>query len=626
MLRGGEDRPLVTVREMLPVLGWSLLMAGIVAAPYVWAIVNAPEDHQFGGFIWGVDDGNVYLSWIRQAAEGRLLLANQYTTAPQDPHFFNIFLQALGRAAAWSGADPGVVFHVARLLGVFALLSAIYLLAAYVTESVFARWATLCLASLGSGFGWLAALLAETVPAPLPPPLRPPDYAPLPPQTWQEQPEAVTFLSLLLNPLFVWSMAFLCLVMITAALAIERRSLRWAAVAGVLLLVMGNMHTYDVFVVHGTVGLFAIALIAMRRARLRDALACYAVIFVIGLPAPAWAWWASRQDPAYLEKVKTLTLSPPPLDMAAGYGFILLLAILGAWWAIGKRQERPRLLLPICWVVANAILLYAPVSFQRKLAEGLHMPLCLLAGLALVMVIAPRMARPLGRPADVRGAAPVGQRLRAAGMATAPSRSQVVLLIVLAVAVTMPSNVLFVDKALHNIATNNTELLPYLQPPIYLTFDEVRGMNYLGRESSFEDVVLSSSLIGNYIPSRAPCRVFAGHWAETLGFQREVLPIAHRFFQPGHSARVLRGALEAIGADYVFYGPLEAMMARALASHGREIEDPRELFRATTSDFLEEAYVSGDVSIFKFSPREGRLPPSVFERPATEIPPLRGVE
>ena len=34
--------------------------------------------------------------WIRQAAEGRILLRNQYTQ-PQDPHFFNIFLQALGR-------------------------------------------------------------------------------------------------------------------------------------------------------------------------------------------------------------------------------------------------------------------------------------------------------------------------------------------------------------------------------------------------------------------------------------------------------------------------------------------------------------------------------------------------
>ena len=42
------------------------------------------------------------------------------------------------------------------------------------------------------------------------------------------------------------------------------------------------------------------------------------------MPSPVWAWWAANQDPAYMAKVETPTLSPRMLDMAAGYGLILL--------------------------------------------------------------------------------------------------------------------------------------------------------------------------------------------------------------------------------------------------------------------------------------------------------------
>ncbi len=572
-------RRLVSAGEMALVVLWALLVVGLTALPYLWAIAHAPEGHQFQGFIWGVDEGNVYLAWTRQAAEGRLLLRNQYTALPQNPHFFNIFLQGLGRVTALARVQPAVVFHGARLLGGLVLLTSVYLLAACLTRSVATRWAALALASLGSGVGWLAAIWAQSRPEYLPPPLRPPDYAPLPPQTWQVMPEAVTFLSLLLNPLFVWSMSLLCAVMIGAVLALERGDRRWAVATGVLLLLLGNVHTYDVFVVHGTILLFALLLVAMRRISLSRALTQYAIIFVIALPSPVWAWYASQQDPAYLEKINTKTLSPPPLDFAAGYGLILVLAVVGGCWVVRRREETPRLLLPVAWVVANAALLYAPVSFQRKMAEGLHIPLCMLAGVGLVEVLGRRW---LSAP---------GAKGRAA------------LLIALAVVLALPSNVLFVDSCLHHVASNNRDLLYVLQPPIYLTFDEVRAIRYLGRTADETDVVLCSSLTGSHIPPRARCTVFAGHWAETLHFGDAVNFIGE-FLIPGRSAKVLRAAIEQIGADYVVYGPREALIARQimLAAGLTPPDDPAAQFRETTAGFLREVFSSGDVSVYRVRP------------------------
>ncbi len=58
-------RPTITRREIIWVLLWAGLVAAITALPYIRAVQLAPDNHHFSGFIWGVDDGNVYLSWIR---------------------------------------------------------------------------------------------------------------------------------------------------------------------------------------------------------------------------------------------------------------------------------------------------------------------------------------------------------------------------------------------------------------------------------------------------------------------------------------------------------------------------------------------------------------------------------
>jgi len=635
----GEERtgePMVTWREMAPVLAWALLVMALTALPYIWAIGQAEPGQQFEGFIWGVDDGNVYLQWIRQASEGRVLLRNQYTVLPQNPHFFNVFLLALGKVTAWTGQYPGIVFHLARLVGGVVLLAAIYLLAAFISRSKAVRWGALALASLGSGFGWLVAAWAGTIPDQLPVPMHPPDYAPLPPQTWQVQPEAVTFLSLLLNPLFVWSMALMCLVLVSAAVTLERRSFGWAALTGVLLLLIGNVHGYDIFVLHATIITFGLLSVLRGQIPLARAAALYLLIFAIAAPSPIWAWWAANQDPAYMAKVETPTLSVPMLDMAVGYGLILLLAIPGAWYAVRRWNVNPRLMLPVCWVVTDAVLLYAvkpagspefhwePLfSFQRKMAEGLHIPLSVLAAVGLALVIAPRLSSSKTEERDEETEArvlPAGARSRRSNRSRGVG---VGVLITLAVVLSLPSNALFVSDCMHNVRTNNEALLPYLQPPMFLSFAEVHGIKHLAKVAGEDEIVMSSSLIGSYIPPRARCLVFAGHWAETLEFGRAVDYVG-QFLLPGRSAKVLYGALEAIDADYVFYGPREAFLAKQMmiASDNTPPEDPAADFREATRGFLVPVFEEDDVTVYKFHPEF--VPRSAPPSGAQAIPSLPG--
>ena len=92
------------------------------------------------------------------------------------------------------------------------------------------------------------------------------------------------------------------------------------------------------------------------------------------------------------------------MDVAAGYGLVLVLAVWGPWLCARRKApaaagpearsastDRERLwLLPAIWMLCGLAVIYLPVPFQRKMMEGLHIPLCILGGTALASVVGSR--------------------------------------------------------------------------------------------------------------------------------------------------------------------------------------------------------------------------------------------
>ena len=573
--------------EMRAVLAVAAVVMAVTLLPYMAALRSAAPGDVFGGFIWGVDDGNVYLSWIRQASEGHLLLANQYATDPQNPHFFNVFLLVAGLICRLSGLAPIYVFHGLRVVGGVFMLGAFYWLVSLLTRDRHIRWAALGLVALGSGLGWAVVLLEE---AGVHVGLRPVDVG----LGWQTQPEAVTFVSALLNPLFITSMGLICLTLGHALRAVEENRLRSAALAGVLLLVLGNIHSYDIFAVHVTLGAWLLYGVVTRRYELGPAAFIYAVIFLIGLPAPLWSYWAANQDPSYLVKAWTPTLSAGCVNYVVSYGLLAILAAVGAWAAFRRRRQTfdaedlgeyvpPDLLkFAVFWAIANSVVLALPVSFQRKLVEGLHMPVAILAGVGIVY-----LARLLTRRAAEEG------RLQTV-------RERMVLTIIGAIVLCLPSNALFVSQCLGHVKTNNEQLLHVLAPPIYLSADYAEAVGWLGANARAGEVVLSSSLIGNHIPAAAPCTVYVGHWAETLYFSRKLGKVAE-FFSPGTGVeRRLDVLWGDVRATYVVYGPYERLIGGSTRwgigyGEGDEGIDLEE----ATGGVLRRAFEAGDVKVYE---------------------------
>jgi hypothetical protein len=289
-----------------------------------------------------------------------------------------------------------------------------------------------------------------------------------------------------------------------------------------------------------------------------------------------------------MAKVNTPTLSPRVRDYAAGYGLLGIAALVGAYCAWFLRTRHPRSFAVVLWAAATLLLAYAPVSFQRKMVEGLHLALAYLAALAVALAIPYLFERRWPQSLS-----PNTRHRRRTRLVTA--------LTVFFVVLTAPSNVLFVYDALQHVAVNYADLRHVLMPPVYLTDDEVNALRWLAAHTSPTDVVLSSSLIGNHIPAWSPAKVVAGHWAETLDFPAAVRTVA-TFYAPGLMPDARRRILADTGATYVWWGQYErfiqsTMVAVAEKALGARVPLPDPPGR--TLPELRIAFAAGDVIIYR---------------------------
>jgi hypothetical protein len=172
--------------------------------------------------------------------------------------------------------------------------------------------------------------------------------------------------------------------------------------------------------------------------------------------------------------------SPPPSTYLSGLGLPGLLFALGL--VVLLREDRWRgMRLPVFWVGVTSLLLYSPVWFQRHMALGLHLPVCIVAavGLERIAGLASR-----GRPAVF---------------------AAVVAVVVAASAVTHFHNVVVGERAVRR------------QPSAYFLSGELaQALETLKARSDPEDRVLAHPSIAVQIPGRTGNPVLLGHWAQSV--------------------------------------------------------------------------------------------------------------
>jgi hypothetical protein len=278
-----------------------------------------------------------------------------------------------------------------------------------------------------------------------------------------------------------------------------------------------------------------------QRARLTTAVAAG----LLSAPMLLYTIFVFSSDPVLaLWNAQNRLPSPHPLHYVAGYVVWVVPAVVG-WRVLWQRQQRLALF-TAAWLLLAPVLLYLPIPTQRRLIEGVQLPLAVLAVLGL-------------------GAVAQGRRRWAATVM---------------LALVLPTSLLLWLGAVF-AASRPSE-------PIFLPAAQVAVFDWLAQQAQPGQVALAAYHTGNALPAYTPLTTYIGHGPETIGLEVKQ-PRVTRFFAAGTSDAERRALLAEGRISYVLFGPHE----RALGG-----------FDPDSVDYLEWGYAAGDYTVYRVVPAE----------------------
>ena len=470
-----------------------LLVTAIVLTtwlPYLFGWWLTPPRMRYFWLIYNPDDQNVHLMWARQAMEGRTMFHDLFTTEPHPGLFTNLFSLLLGWFCRLTGISLHLGYQVFRTGIAFAFLLTAYWFSGFFLRNERTRFSFLLIVGFSSGFGWLPVLWWWLTKQ------RPPFFfVDVSPELIM--PEANSFLSITVAPLAALGVTLVMAALgcLLASSKAERpASLRLLALATLLGMLVVNVHTYAAIPMLIAVFVWQILqIVKARRLNFQELGKASLFASPVLLLLVGQGLLFSR-DPAFVQKAATPTLTPSPVILIGSYGLIVLGAVFGLpvalkkWWS-GEGEWS----VLIAWLLSLIVAIYLPVSFQRKMIEGLHVVLCLLTVLAVEKIT----SQPLKRNCTLA-------------------------LIILSV----PSQIAFFALNGYWLVHNNLIYderfnPPYsrmLMPPYYLSERHLQLFRWLEENAGSDEAVLCHPMLGNYLPVLTGRKVFVGHWAETLNF------------------------------------------------------------------------------------------------------------
>ncbi|MFM9873354.1 MAG: hypothetical protein ACKVQS_07810 [Fimbriimonadaceae bacterium] len=406
----------------------AIVLTVIVAIPWILAAQSAPAGSFYIGSQFSTDDQMVYAAWMHQAMNGSFLFDNRFAIESQPGLTAHLYFWLLGTFAipfkslgSWI-AIP-LISNLARIAFTFLFVVLLGRFVRKIELPIFVAKSGMILATLGGGIGFMMWQAFGRIADP-PKALGGILDQRLPIDVWQ--PEAFVFASSLVNGLFMVS---LCLI-ITVITQIWDAQKGWRAVplgAAAMLLLM-NIHSYDVLIIAFTMTAFAAVLAVQKSIDWKWAIRAL-VIGLGAIPAALWYLNVLKNDPVFQARAATLTYSGTFRQLLFGILPLFILGVLSfrnseesgkKWYApvgtaiisfalfvlgSGYDVEKTYFLtmapwlitfVAICiplyfgpkskswqllaaWAAVGLILPYFPQLFQRKLAMGLVIPWAFLA-------------------------------------------------------------------------------------------------------------------------------------------------------------------------------------------------------------------------------------------------------
>lgn len=524
--------------------------------PYLFGAIRAGGEYTYLSlYPLGSADTNVYFSFIRQAMDGDVFIRNLHTSEPQQGTIFHPLWLVLGWVASLFRLSPVFVFHAARLVIGAAFLLFLYFFLSRVFDDERRRNIAFLLAAFSSGVGVFFSI-GVSIWDPIQGMLL------LPADQWIT--ESNTFLTIMHSPLFVLSQ--LLLLFLFWSFLEEERYRSYFLVGGALFFLV-LMHPYDLVTVGTVLPAFLVVRIlrdpsftpgALRRSFRR------LVLLALFALAPVAAFFVgSRNESAIGGWTKqNITTSPMLHSYILGYGLVLLFAVAG-FVALRKSRSRGQLLV-LTWSVVSLLLLYVPIQINRRMSNGLHIVLVILAAVG-VDYLWSWLQRHSPRRELVRHLffAFLGWVLGFGFFF---------------------STVTVIVKSVYWEADPKTSIF-YIQSSL------TQGMDWLKTHAPRAAVVLAHSYHGNIIPARTGLRVFVGHGHQTINWAQKRRLVTTWFFRTNNDDEKKAQFLEENGITHVFFS---------------ELEDRIGEYRPDEKLYLTPVFRNAGVTVYQVLPQQAR--------------------
>jgi hypothetical protein len=542
------------LHEWLLAAGVALAATLLLLIPYVLGYALAQPGTEFTGILMNPEDSNSYFAKMLQGYHGQWMYSIPFTPEDHAPAFLGGFYIGLGHLARIVNIDLVTIWHIARvLLGLILFLTTFVFIAHFVPDKA-TRWTAYLLSVFGSGLGWILFLLNQ------------PHWLGAFPVDFK-MPEAHLFFTALTFPhvelgTVLIMLSFMIVERAFAGIArnpADTHVWAWGILAGIVNLAVTVVYPFLIYLIGTTLGFYWVwKCVQTRRVLLRQGLLTALTILV---PAPLILYYAVTllTNPVLRAwEAQSVTASPPWPHYLVAYGLLLLLALVLLW-----RRPNARFALLWSWLLAVALLVYAPLNSQRRFVEGVHVPLSILAAAGLCEVVLASL-----------GSTRWFQRVSERPGYTAEGLKR--LSVISFLAFTSVSNI----YVLLSISVTTAWQQPY---PLFRSREEVAATRWLQVNASRQARVLGAYETGNWIAARAGNRVILGHWAETVDWETRFDEVA-RFYSRNTDDAWRTALLDRYHIRYVFAGPRE----RALGD-----------FDPSQASYLEPVFSNRDVALYE---------------------------
>ena len=485
------------------------------------------------------DDCMVYFSQIDQVKHGMVFLKDFFTQESQSTGVLSPFWILVGSIAGIFSLLNFVAFHLATFILIPLFLISAYCLISYFFKEKIKRKICFVFLVFASGIGGLLFFI----------PGKDLQF----PST--NIPEAFSISTLSSPPHFIASATLLILVFLFSLYAFEKYKLAYSLLAGFFAFLLFSFHPYHIYTVFSVLLVFLIVEFFIDRKIYFNQIVHYIILLIFSAPPVIYYLWAFKNVPAYYQTLflQNITLSPSLWVVLFDYSAFLILAVVGLAYFLKKKSIDKKEIFLIVWAVSQFLLIYFPVNTQRRLFEGLDIPIIILATYGWIFVKDNWFKK---KPEIFR-------------------QFFYIFSFFLFICIFFMTNVISISF--------DYILLKYYPSYSYMKADDKSAMLWIKDNTPEKSIIFSGVSDGELIPVFSFRQVYYGHWSETINAE-EKLKILEDFFSK-YGIQEKKEFLDKNHINYLFWGAEEKKAAGDF--------DPNQ------ENFLQKVYGNKTASVYK---------------------------